>query len=86
MERSQKKTYDSIHVIGGGANAEYLNKLTASATGKTVYAGPVEATAIGNLMVQMIRNGELPDLAAARACVYESFDIKTYQPEYTGTL
>ena len=81
MESSQQKTYDSIHVIGGGANAEYLNKLTAAATGKTVYAGPGEATAIGNLMAQMIKNGELSDLTAARTCVYESFDIKTYQPE-----
>ena len=81
MESSQQKTYDSIHVIGGGANAEYLNKLTATATGKTVYAGPGEATAVGNLMAQMIKNGELSDLTAARTCVYESFDIKTYQPK-----
>ena len=80
MESSQKKTYDSIYVVGGGANAEYLNKLTASATGKTVYAGPGEATAIGNLMAQMIKAGELANLMTARACVYESFDIKVYQP------
>lgn len=79
IENSQQKSYNSIHVIGGGANAGYLNKLTALATGKTVYAGPVEATAIGNLMAQMIKNGELADLAAARTCVYESFDIKTYE-------
>ena len=39
-------TYDSIHIVGGGANAAYLNELTAEATGKTVYAGPTEATAI----------------------------------------
>ena len=70
--------YDSIQVIGGGANAAYLNQLTANATGKTVYAGPGEATAVGNLMAQMIKNGELKDLAEARKCVFESFDIRQY--------
>ncbi|MCI5868903.1 MAG: rhamnulokinase [Dorea sp.] len=81
MEQSQKKQYTSIHVIGGGANAGYLNRLTAQQTQKIVYAGPGEATAIGNLMAQMIKGKELADLAEARKCVYESFDIKTYRPE-----
>jgi len=74
------KTYDSISVVGGGANAEYLNILTAKYTGRTVYAGPTEATAIGNLMAQMMTAGELTDLASARDCVFESFAVKTYQP------
>ena len=73
------KTYDSISIVGGGANAEYLNELTAKYTGRTVYAGPTEATAIGNLMVQMMTNGELTDLASARDCVFESFAVKTYK-------
>ena len=73
------KTYDSISVVGGGANAEYLNILTAKYTGRTVFAGPTEATAIGNLMVQMMTNGELTDLASARDCVFESFAVKTYK-------
>ncbi len=73
------KHYDSISVVGGGANAEYLNELTARYTGRTVYAGPTEATAIGNLMVQMMATGELKDLTAARDCVFESFAVKTYQ-------
>lgn len=78
LETNTGKVYDSIRIIGGGANAEYLNRLTANAAKKTVYAGPVEATAIGNLMAQMIRSGELEDLAAARKCVFESFEIKRY--------
>lgn len=78
LEANTGKMYDSIQVIGGGANAAYLNQLTANATGKTVYAGPGEATAVGNLMAQMIKNGELIDLAEARKCVFESFDIKQY--------
>lgn len=73
------KTYDSISVVGGGANAEYLNRLTARYTKRTVYAGPTEATAIGNLIVQMITNGELKDISSARECIFWSFSIKTYQ-------
>lgn len=70
--------YDSIHVVGGGANASYLNELTAKATGCTVYAGPTEATAIGNLAAQMIADGALENLQAARNCIFESFEIQTY--------
>ncbi|MDR2043841.1 MAG: rhamnulokinase [Clostridium sp.] len=73
------KAYDRIHVVGGGANADYLNELTARYTGCTVCAGPVEATAIGNLMVQMIANGEWKDLDSARRCVLESFAVKTFR-------
>ena len=81
LETNTGKVYDSIRIIGGGANAGYLNQLTADAANKTVYAGPVEATAIGNLTAQMIKSGELKDLTAARKCVYESFDIKRYTPK-----
>ena len=73
------KTYDSISIVGGGANAEYLNELTAKYTGRTVFAGPTEATAIGNLSVQMMAGGELNDLASARDCIFESFAVKTYR-------
>ena len=75
------KKYDSISIVGGGSNAEYLNELTARYTKRTVYAGPTEATAIGNLMVQMMTTGELTDLQNARECVFESFAVKTYRPE-----
>lgn len=72
------RTYDCIHIVGGGANADYLNRLTAQATGVPVYAGPTEATAIGNLSAQMMAAGELSDLKEARACVFRSFPIKEY--------
>lgn len=81
IERIQQKQYKKIHVIGGGSKAEYLNQLTANVTGKMVYAGPGEATAIGNLLAQMIKTGCFESLAQARACVYKSFDVKSYQPE-----
>lgn len=74
------KKYDKIHIVGGGSNAEYLNRLTAQATGVPVYAGPTEATAIGNIAAQMMAAGELADLKAARACVFASFPIDHYEP------
>lgn len=80
IEQMTKVHYTGIHVVGGGANADYLNKLTSHYTGRTVYAGPTEATAIGNLMVQMLTAKELDSLNAARKCVYDSFDIKCFQP------
>lgn len=70
--------YDCIHIVGGGANADYLNRLTAAETGLAVYAGPTEATAVGNLAAQMIAGGELADLRAARECVFRSFPIAEY--------
>lgn len=70
--------YDGIHIVGGGANADYLNRLTAEATGVPVYAGPTEATAIGNLAAQMMSAGEIKGLKEARACVFQSFEIKKY--------
>ena len=66
-------------MVGGGANAGYLNELTAKYTGKKVSAGPTEATAIGNIAVQMLQDGVFADLPAARTCIGESFDIKYYE-------
>ena len=71
--------YDGIHIVGGGANAEYLNRLTARVAGKTVYSGPTEATALGNAIVQMIKNGEFQSLEEAREAVYRSFPIKCFK-------
>ena len=73
--------YDTIHIVGGGSNADYLNRLTAAKSGRKVLAGPGEATAIGNLMAQMIQQGELEGLKAARACVLASFPIREYGSE-----
>ena len=80
VERNTNKTFDSIYIVGGGSRADYLNRLTADLSGKKVYAGPAEATAIGNALAQMIRMKEFSDLKNARECVYKSFDIKEYLP------
>ena len=81
LKRNTGKEYDGIFVVGGGSNAAYLNQLTADASGMDVYAGPGEATAVGNIMAQMLRGGELENLAEARKCVAGSFDISHYQPQ-----
>ncbi len=70
--------FDNINIVGGGCKDEYLNALTAKTTGKRVVAGPVEATAIGNIITQMIGLGEIPDLATARELVKNSFPVKVY--------
>ncbi len=73
LEQMTGLSFDDIHIVGGGSKDEYLNSLTARYTGKNVCAGPTEATAIGNLMAQMIASGELANLAEGRECVSNSF-------------
>lgn len=79
IEKLVGRGYDRIHIIGGGSNAVYLNELTAKYTKVPVYAGPGEATALGNILTQMIEEGLFDSLKAARQCVAESFEIKIYQ-------
>ena len=79
MLRSWRKSRRSqINIIGGGSNAAYLNELTAKYTGVGVHAGPGEATAIGNILSQMLEDGTFADLKEARNCVADSFEIKIY--------
>lgn len=81
IEEATGHIYDAIHIVGGGSRADYLNRLTARVTGRTVYAGPTEATAIGNICCQMMAAGELENLKEARRCIYKSFEIKQYKME-----
>lgn len=76
IEKLSGKKYDKIYVIGGGSNASYLNELTAKYTGVPVLAGPSEATAIGNILAQMIENKEFDNLKTARECVASSFEVR----------
>lgn len=76
MEEVTGRTYSRLHIVGGGCQDGYLNELTAKATGKAVYAGPIEATALGNLLVQMLANGEFTSLAEGREAIARSFDVK----------
>lgn len=76
IEALTKRRVGALHIIGGGSQDAYLNSLTAEAVGIPVYAGPTEATAIGNLAVQMIASGEIGDITEARRMIAGSFDIK----------
>lgn len=86
LRTSRKKDYRTISILGGGSNAAYLNRLTAETTGCTVYAGPGEATAIGNTLAQMLSTGELENLTQARNCVRESFDISLEETKCNTNL
>lgn len=76
IEAITGRSYSRIHIVGGGSNADYLNELTAEYTGKEVHTGPGEATAIGNITAQMLKDEVFNNLQEARQCIYKSFDIK----------
>jgi rhamnulokinase len=71
---------NTIHIVGGGSRNRLLNQLVASATGRIVIAGPVEATAAGNVLVQAIGAGEIASLDEARDVVRRSFEIEIVEP------
>ena len=71
----------AINIVGGGTKEEQLSQFAATACGRPVYAGPVEATAIGNIAAQAIALGAIKDMWEAREIIANSFEIKEYQPE-----
>lgn len=76
LEGITGKTYTCIHVVGGGSRDGYLSELTKRETGLPVFTGPIEGTALGNLMTQFINAGEFDGLLSARSAIYDSFEIK----------
>jgi rhamnulokinase len=84
LREASGRQIDRIHIIGGGSSNELLNEFTASATCLTVFAGPTEATAIGNVMLQAYGCGELGSQDAIREKVRESFPTKCYRPKATS--
>ncbi len=83
LEKILGRAIDTIHIVGGGTQNQLLNQMTADACGRRVVAGPVEATAIGNILVQGMAVGAIKSLDEARAVVRNSFDVKTYEPRET---
>jgi rhamnulokinase len=71
----------AIHIVGGGSQNALLCQWTANATGRPVIAGPVEATAMGNVLVQLLAGGQLSSLADVRAVVRRSSRLVDYQPQ-----
>jgi rhamnulokinase len=84
LERTEALTgyrFPGLHVVGGGTRNETLLQFTADAIGRPVWSGPTEATAIGNLLGQLIASGRISSLGEGRALVRESFPIRTFEPQ-----
>jgi rhamnulokinase len=73
-----------INIFGGGSRNWFLNQLTADFTNKVVYAGPEEATSIGNVLLQVAGLGVIRSLKELREYVKNSYSIKVFEPRYTG--
>lgn len=71
---------DKIHIIGGGCQNKLLNQLCADFTKKEVHSGPIEGTAIGNILAQILHSGEIKNLNEAREIVGNSFEIEVFKP------
>jgi rhamnulokinase len=83
VEALQGKKVEALHIVGGGSQNARLNQFTADAIGKPVLAGPVEATALGNIAVQALATGEFSTLTEARQAIRNSFAIQEFQPRAT---
>lgn len=84
IEKCTGKNYDSLNVVGGGTKDTLLCKMTADACNITVYAGPIEATVMGNVAVQLISGGDIADVVEARRIIANSGQLKCYSPENTA--
>lgn len=80
IEEVSGRSYPVLHVVGGGTKDGLLSQFTANATNSKVVAGPIEATALGNMAVQLLGQGELNSLQDARRVIAASFDLKQYEP------
>jgi rhamnulokinase len=80
MEELLGRRFRVIHIVGGGSRNRLLNQFVADCTGRRVIAGPAEATAIGNILIQAMGAGELASHEEARALVRRSFPPETFEP------
>jgi len=83
LGRVTNRQIEQIRIVGGGAKNRFLNQLTADATGKRVLAGPVEATALGNIAVQILATGEAASLQEVRATIERSFPVEVFDSRET---
>jgi len=80
LERLTGVRVEEIRIVGGGARNRLLNQLTADATGRSVVAGPVEATALGNIAMQMVATGAVGSIGEARQAIERSFPVERFEP------
>jgi sugar (pentulose or hexulose) kinase len=83
LEEVTSERITTLYIVGGGSQNVLLNQLSANALGRDIVAGPVECTAIGNVIVQAITLGDIPSLSAARGIVRNSFPSERYGPRET---
>jgi rhamnulokinase len=83
LENVCGRRMEQIRVVGGGSKNRLLNQFTANATGKRVLAGPAEATAIGNIAIQIVATGEASSVGEVRAMVDRSFPTEAFEPADT---
>ena len=81
MEETLGRKINKIHMVGGGIKDSMVCQFTANASGRTVIAGPVEATSTGNAVMQLIALGKLKDITEARRIIKNSFPVKVYEPQ-----
>ncbi len=81
IEKLTGRTVRRLHIVGGGSRNLLLNKFAANATRRQIVAGPVEATAIGNVLIQAIALGHVKSLTALRRIVRDSFALQTFEPD-----
>jgi rhamnulokinase len=81
LEAVWSKPINVLHIVGGGTQSKVLCQFTADATGTPVVAGPIEATAIGNIMVQAVASGAINSIADAREIIRRSFEVAIYEPQ-----
>jgi rhamnulokinase len=81
IEKVTGEKIKTLHIVGGGSQNKLLNQMAADATGRTVVSGPVEGTAIGNLLIQAYGLGHLKSHQEIRQVVRASFPIETFQPQ-----
>lgn len=81
LEELSGNRIETIHIVGGGSQNELLCQMAADACGRTVIAGPVEATAIGNAMMQLVARGQINSISEARQIIRDSFAVKRFDPQ-----
>jgi len=84
VEKLMGKKIQKLHIVGGGSQNTLLNQFTANALQIPVLTGPVEATALGNILIQAIALGQLPSLSAGREAIRRSFQMGEYKPADTA--
>lgn len=83
LQQATGKTFTALHILGGGTKDRLLCQMSANSTGLPVVAGPIEATALGNIIIQLVALGEIADIAAGRALIAETETLKNYAPAET---